>query len=174
MLTDFCFDEPPANVETCCLKVLDLSGNQLDSLPNRSVSNFPPSLVRLDLRYNKIVDIESGAFEDLVNLRSLDLARNPIATLDLNNILNNDTCNLRLLNILGCSIINVLWKDFSEEKEEGANAKEKRKRSEVVSKFPVKCLRNRVLFYVNESQNNLSHEVLNKLVDERLIKLILF
>jgi Leucine-rich repeat (LRR) protein len=169
MLTDFRFDEPSANAELCCLKVLDLSANKLSIIPKRSVSNLPTSLVNLDLSSNAIMGIESGAFEDMINLKSLSLSWNDFETLDLNKILNRHTANIRFLCINGSDYKNILWQDYLQEEE--VNTIKKRKRSEEVSKFPVKCLRDRVLVHVNESQNNLSHEVLNKLVDDSIIRI---
>jgi hypothetical protein len=172
-LTDFRFDEPLANAEPCCLKVLNLSVNQLNIIPKRSVTNLPTSLVNLDLSSNKIMGLESGAFEDLVNLRSLNLERNhhkSFETLDLYNILNNDTRNLLLLSIYECSVKTIQWREYAKEKEELAKTNLKRKRSEEDLTFPIKSLRNRVLVCVHESQHS-CQAALNKLVDEGIVRM---
>jgi Leucine-rich repeat (LRR) protein len=94
-LTTSCLSEMPATVEYLSLasneidgslvisshntrlKVLDLGENKLASIPKRSVSNLPLGLVNLNVRENKIVDIESGAFNDLVNLNTLTCVQTP-------------------------------------------------------------------------------------------------
>jgi Leucine-rich repeat (LRR) protein len=88
-------------LEPCCLKILNLSGNQMKFFPKRSITNLPTSLVNLDLSRNMIVDIESGAFEGLINLRCLKLGLNAFKQLDLSNIINRDTANLRFLDMRG-------------------------------------------------------------------------
>jgi Leucine-rich repeat (LRR) protein len=175
-LTDFRFGEPLANAEPCCLKVLYLSDNQLSFFPKRLVTNLPTSLVNLDLSSNKIMGLESGAFEDLVNLRSLNLERNhhkSFETLDLNNILNNDTCNLRLLDICEASFKTIQWREYSKDIEERAKTNLKRKQSEEDLTFPIKSLRNRVLVCVHESQDS-CQAALNKLVDEGIVRMRIY
>jgi Leucine-rich repeat (LRR) protein len=148
-LTDFRFDELPANAEPCCLKVLDLSENRLSFLSKRFVNNLSTSLVSLDLIRNEIVNIESGAFEGLVNLRSLNLNGNLFKTFDLNNVINGGTVNLLLLDIrCGITDVKILYPDSSQqENKEVAYTEKKRTQRKSVLKFPIKNLRNRLTLY---------------------------
>jgi Leucine-rich repeat (LRR) protein len=142
-LTDFRFDEPPANAEPCCLKFLDLFRNKLVFIAKRTVTNLPKSLVYLDLSQNMIVDIESGAFEDLVNLRSLLLGFNCFEQLDFNNILNSDTANLRFLDVRWCENVTINL----QQNEDGIHAKKKRKQSREQCS---KSLHNRLVVYLSD------------------------
>jgi hypothetical protein len=64
------------------LRVLDLANNKISvPLPQEGFLSFP-SLVKLNLNNNIIDVIEPGAFEGLVNLRYLGLARNKFQTFD--------------------------------------------------------------------------------------------
>jgi Leucine-rich repeat (LRR) protein len=165
-LTNFRFAELPASAEPYCLKVLDLSCNQLIFIPKRSVTNLPTSLVNLNLGENFIEAIESGAFKDLVNLRSLNLAEMLCETLNVDDILNRDTANLRYLDIRGANAnMKILCHDSSHQNAEGASVNEKRTQSEGVLKFPVKNLRNRLVVYANHSRIQPIEGVLQVVVD---------
>jgi hypothetical protein len=54
------------------LQVLILCSNQVTQLSKQTFATFP-GLVNLDLTHNRITDIETGAFDGLVNLRVLRL-----------------------------------------------------------------------------------------------------
>jgi Leucine-rich repeat (LRR) protein len=144
------------------LTQLDLSVNQLCSIPKRSVSNLPLSLVNLNLSSNTIVDIECGAFDDLENLRLLNLAFNSFKELNLNNILNRDTVNLMFLNLSGDRKMSIVWYDSSQQE---VNIKCEQ---QGILNTPSKGLRNQVVVYVISYQV-VCREILNKLVDKSLI-----
>jgi Leucine-rich repeat (LRR) protein len=159
----------PNNIAQLQLKILDLSGNQLNSIPKRSVTNFPMSLVNLDLSYNKIVDIETGAFEDLVNLRSLSLAENNFKILDLRNILNSNSLNLLFLDIRGKANMQILWHEFPKQ-EDAVNTKIKWQLIKEAPKLALK--RNRVVVCVCiYSSYKACFETLSKLADEGIIRI---
>jgi hypothetical protein len=163
------FDKIQPGVESR-LKVINLSGNQLSFVPKRSVSNFPPSLVELDLSKNKIVDIESGAFKGMFNLRSLDLAGNPFMKLDLSNIIYFDTVSLQFLDICGDANRSILWRHDSSQQKEDANLVIEREQCEVVSKLPVvDRLHNQVFVQVSYKQREANKVALNEMVDQGLI-----
>uniref|UniRef100_A0A8I6GJW4 Leucine rich repeat containing G protein coupled receptor 5 n=1 Tax=Rattus norvegicus TaxID=10116 RepID=A0A8I6GJW4_RAT len=63
------------------LQVLDLSYNLLEDLPSLSGCQ---KLQKIDLRHNEIYEIKGGTFQQLFNLRSLNLARNKIAIIHPN------------------------------------------------------------------------------------------
>jgi Leucine-rich repeat (LRR) protein len=149
----------PSN--NCRLKALNLSGNNLLCVPERSVSNLPLSLVNLNLMLNQVV-IESGAFEGLVNLRSLNLACND-EILNLNYIFNRDTINLSSLNLRGGKHVPILLHESEQtgqEEEYGYN------KLALVLKL---CL-NRVLVFAQFPQVDGPH-LLNTLNDDGLIDL---
>jgi hypothetical protein len=155
------------------LEVLDLSENQLSCISKRTLSNLPLSLVEINLSNNKIVDIESEAFRDLVKLRSLNLAWNSFATLYLNNILNRDT--VLFLDIQSDANIPIMWHELSPPKEEeGANMTMKGNKSQGISNLSVvNCSLNQVTCKVSSKQHEANLVVLNKLVDEGLISIII-
>ncbi|CAO2581685.1 Leucine-rich repeat-containing G-protein coupled receptor 5, partial [Lemmus lemmus] len=63
------------------LQVLDLSYNLLEDLPSLSSCQ---KLQKIDLRHNEIYEVKGGTFEQLFNLRSLNLAWNKIAIIHPN------------------------------------------------------------------------------------------
>ncbi|XP_052021373.1 leucine-rich repeat-containing G-protein coupled receptor 5 isoform X2 [Apodemus sylvaticus] len=60
------------------LQVLDLSYNLLEDLPSLSGCQ---KLQKIDLRHNEIYEIKGGTFQQLLSLRSLNLAWNKIAVI---------------------------------------------------------------------------------------------
>jgi Leucine-rich repeat (LRR) protein len=171
-LDTLCFDNLQPGVESR-LEVLDLSGNQLSCISKQTLSNLPPSLVKINLSKNKIVDIESGAFRDLASLRSLHLACNQFETLDLNNIL--DTVNLWFLDLQGNANFPIMWHESSQQKEEeGANMIIKRDKSQEISNLSVvNCSRIKVSVKVSSGrQREANLVVLNKMAERGIISVI--
>jgi hypothetical protein len=168
-----CFDNLQPGVESR-LEVLDLSENQLSSISKRSMSNLPLSLVEINLSKNKIVDFESGVFRDLASLRSLNLACNKFATLDLNNILNRVTVNLLFLNIQSDANIPIKWHSSSQQKEEeGANMTKGDTSQEILNLSLANRSFNQVTVKMSSKQHEANLVVLKKMVDEGLISIII-
>jgi hypothetical protein len=139
--------------------VLDLSGNQLSCISKRTLSNLPLSLVEINLSKNKIVDIESGAFRDLASLRSLNLAWNNFASLNLNNILSRDTVNLLFLDIQSDVNIPIVSHESSPQKQE-ANMTIKGNKIQEISNLPVaKCSRSFATVKVSSEQREANRVV---------------
>ncbi|MFH4983497.1 hypothetical protein AB6A40_010206 [Gnathostoma spinigerum] len=61
---------------------LDLSGNELKTIPRHALSSIRNSITKLILRQNKIRSIEAVDFAGMSNLTELELADNYIETID--------------------------------------------------------------------------------------------
>jgi Leucine-rich repeat (LRR) protein len=168
-LNTFCFDKPHPGVQ-CRLKELNFTGNQFGCILKRSISHLPTSLSKLNLCNNKIVDIESGAFENMVNLRFLNLAWNLYETLDLNNILHRDTAYILYLHIESNMKSLMMWNDLSEQKEDGVSSIAMKREQRGISSFPMrKFFQHPVFVTVSEIQHEANRVVFNKMVDDGLI-----
>jgi hypothetical protein len=163
------FDKLQPGVESR-LKELDLSKNQLGCILKRSVSNLPLSLVHIDLSHNNIVEIESGAFENMVNLRLLTLAWNLFETLDLNNILHRDTANIMHLDIVSNITRSIKWHDSSQQKrDEVSSMIIKREQTGISSFLARRFLQKPVLVNMSKKQLEANLVVFNKMVNDGLI-----
>ena len=62
------------------IRALDLSANKFMRLSRRTLASFP-SLRRLSMASNGILEVGSGALDDCSDLESLDLSRNSLSIL---------------------------------------------------------------------------------------------
>ena len=62
------------------IRALDLSANRFVRLSRRTLASFP-SLRRLSMASNGILEVGSGALDDCSDLESLDLSRNSLSIL---------------------------------------------------------------------------------------------
>jgi Leucine-rich repeat (LRR) protein len=98
-----------SQVDLRYLKVLDLKANKIKSLPSDLFLNLP-SLVNLDLSENMIGTIEKGAFNGLINIRCLNLAKNSLTILDLDVFDWNGMENLMILQFNGNNLLEKVVK----------------------------------------------------------------
>lgn len=95
------------------LETLDLSNNDLKSLPTSALSSLR-SLKSLNLQNNDIPALNSGSFNGLTNLQTLDLSGNDLATITtginvaaLSNLQNLTLDNNKITNIPGNAFSNL-------------------------------------------------------------------
>jgi Leucine-rich repeat (LRR) protein len=63
------------------LQSLDLSYNQIITIPNGFFTNTSSKLSSINLSNNRITSIEKGAFDNLTNLEVLRLSKNRISSI---------------------------------------------------------------------------------------------
>ena len=76
------------NISAPKLIILDLQCNNLETLPDQALSNFP-NLKKVSLQYNKLKTVTLSALTNLPSLRHMDLGYNAIKGFDFTSNTNN-------------------------------------------------------------------------------------